>query len=363
MTSTRVLLAAATTLLSSSLLAQTTTPAVIPAAYAAVESPGSSTFPFAPAAGRVQQILRGSEITTGAEFIKSLAYRRDLDRQFPFQAIKIANASIEIGNCSLNPEKMSNSFNANRTAQMTQVFSGTLDIPTTMPSSSPPAPFAIKFGWSSGVLFAGVSNNLLVDLRMPGKPSGNNAYWFDAAVHGGVVRTYGAPCSFKLPQAYEFSIDPGGLKTGGQFRAECGVFSAAMPGTLIIGASDTSYAGASLPLNLTAIGAPACFLHTSMDVLLPFNTRQSGFTHASTYSVGIPNNPAFANLQLYAQPYYIEKGANPLDLVSLEAIAFTTISGAAPAPANMLTSTDANAATGAFLDAQGPASVLTQIGF
>jgi hypothetical protein len=74
---------------------------------------------------------------------------------------------------------------------------------------------------------------------------------------------------------------------------------------LVLGVSDTVWAGGSLPVSLAVLGAPNCQLFASPDTL----TFVPG-----PFALAIPNNPALATAQLFAQGVILEPVGSALGL-------------------------------------------------
>lgn len=81
---------------------------------------------------------------------------------------------------------------------------------------------------------------------------------------------------------------------------------------LLIGASNTNWAGLPLPANMTAFGAPNCFLRVSGEVIV---STPTGATGTGTFNVGIPNNAGLADAVVFAQYLVLDPPINTLDFV------------------------------------------------
>ena len=82
-----------------------------------------------------------------------------------------------------------------------------------------------------------------------------------------------------------------------------------------LGWSRTSSTAGPLPLDLTAFGAPACWLRSSVDM------RQLvlGSGTAATYSLALPNLPVLLGAQLFSQAFVLDLNANGLGVVMSDA--------------------------------------------
>ena len=86
---------------------------------------------------------------------------------------------------------------------------------------------------------------------------------------------------------------------------------------LLLGWSDTTWRGYSLPLDLAFVGAPGNKLYVSIDFRFP-GTTNAGGTTAKT--VTVPNNAAFDGRHFYMQWHVIDPLANPRGSVTSDYI-------------------------------------------
>ncbi len=91
-------------------------------------------------------------------------------------------------------------------------------------------------------------------------------------------------------------------------------------GILTLGFSDTSAGGAPLPLPLAGLGAPGCTLLSDPAVVVALLPGVA----SAPWSLPLPPTPAFAGLPLFAQGLALDVGANPLGLVTANALRFVT---------------------------------------
>jgi hypothetical protein len=77
------------------------------------------------------------------------------------------------------------------------------------------------------------------------------------------------------------------------------------------GWSKTQWGSISLPLNLGFLGAPACNLHASYDILIGSTSNSGG---VATTSFMIPNNVVYVGALFYNQAYVVDAGANAAGL-------------------------------------------------
>ncbi len=78
------------------------------------------------------------------------------------------------------------------------------------------------------------------------------------------------------------------------------------PSILLVGRSDRTWAGHTLPLNLAFLGAPKC------DLLAGIQLARSFFFGSLTFQV--PENPALLGVPFFHQALVLDKGANPAGL-------------------------------------------------
>ena len=83
----------------------------------------------------------------------------------------------------------------------------------------------------------------------------------------------------------------------------------------LIGWSSTSFAGGALPYDLTAIGMPGCWLRVSGELCEPV----VGSGNAATWSLPIPNAPAWIGASFFTQAVVLDAGANALGLTLSDA--------------------------------------------
>jgi len=139
----------------------------------------------------------------------------------------------------------------------------------------------------------------------PGVPTLDT--WAYEAITSGSADAFGQPCAITFGAQLEALTLP---YLGLPFTQELSTSSpAAAIGLIVFGTSWQQYNGLPLPLDLSSIGAPACFLQTSVDVV---NTvLLNGGTGTLTWN--IPNTPSAAGFQFATQGVVIEP-LSPLTL-------------------------------------------------
>ena len=83
------------------------------------------------------------------------------------------------------------------------------------------------------------------------------------------------------------------------------------PAALFLGASNVVWGAIPLPVNLTPIGMPGCFLRVTPDVVLSTSTDLFG---RARIAVPIPGNTAVLGGAFHNQYAVVDAGANPLGL-------------------------------------------------
>jgi hypothetical protein len=84
-----------------------------------------------------------------------------------------------------------------------------------------------------------------------------------------------------------------------------------MPAFLALGLSATSMGATPLPLDLGPHGMPGCFLRVSPDCVVSMTTTGPAAKGRSSYALPIPNVPALAGANLFAQWIVFEPSGSP----------------------------------------------------
>lgn len=339
--------------LAPSLTAQQTK--VLPPQYTSVEGPFGTAHPFGYTTSKSQQIWLGSAVTSSIALINGFKYRRDYGRgMYPAEPGRTYNnATVSIGTTTVAPDKMSTTYASNVTSPLTKILNkAKLSLPALPASTSQPEAFNIGLNWTTHYIFTGNQGHLILELDLPAT-LGKSNYIVDAAqVTGGgsgTVTPFGTGGSFSSPEAYKMSADAQSLAPGGAAVITCGNFSKSYTGTLILGLSDTTWMGNSLPFGLGVIGAPNNSLYVSMDFQVPFSTTPFGRGYQSTFSSAIPNGTPYAGVTFYSQAYYLDSFANNAGLVATEALRLTTAKGPTSPLTNMVANYVTTSTTGTFV--------------
>lgn len=98
---------------------------------------------------------------------------------------------------------------------------------------------------------------------------------------------------------------------GTTFHVQLGDAVANAPAVFVFGDSDQAWQGASLPLSLTALGAPGCSLRVSADITQLVATDAGG---AASVPVVVPNAPALLDAVFFEQFAVLDPASNALGL-------------------------------------------------
>lgn len=89
-----------------------------------------------------------------------------------------------------------------------------------------------------------------------------------------------------------------------------------MPVFLLIGFSRTTWSGLPLPFDFAILGAPDCFLRTSVLANLP----HAGVNGMATFTIPMTTDPALSGVALYSQMLNFDAAANPFGLTMSNAV-------------------------------------------
>ena len=266
---------------------------------------------------REQVLYDGAQIARTRAVITAVAFRRDCDRNKPFQARKV-HRRILADHCARIPDAISGTFAQNLGPGAVKVFeSSRVVFPPQPACAAGPAPFAAVFPFSKPFLYERKKGNLLLDILGKGNPSSWVEWTADAHAQfygtSGMTAPLGPGCKGKAGEYVDLSVSPYPLKLGGSLSLSFPT-NLARPGTLLawVGARCDRIGGTPLPLDLAFLGAPGCKLYTSLEILYVLQGSGSGFPGLS---LPIPRNPALALAQVYTQAAATAPGANQAGLL------------------------------------------------
>lgn len=128
----------------------------------------------------------------------------------------------------------------------------------------------------------------------------------------GSYQVFGTGCTGTTRTMPELGWD-GQPLIGNSMNVNLGRAPASGFALLTIGLSDTVYNSTPLPLDLSSIGAPGCFLRTSVGATLFAATDASG---NATAPVAIPASGALISVDFYDQWFVYSPGANSIDFIT-----------------------------------------------
>ena len=73
-----------------------------------------------------------------------------------------------------------------------------------------------------------------------------------------------------------------------------------------------------LPIDLGALGAPGCFVRTTVDATV----LVAGSNGTATFAFSIPNNTTLLGIQLFSQAFVLDPATNAMALTTSDAAAF-----------------------------------------
>ncbi len=264
-----------------------------------------------------QVLYDGARIARTRAVITAVAFRRDCDRNKPFQARKV-HRRILADHCAGTPDAISGTFARNLGPGAVKVFeSSRVVFPPQPACAAGPAPFAAVFPFSKPFLYERKKGNLLLDILGKGTPSAWREWIADAHAQSygtsGMTAPLGPGCKGKAGEYVHLSVSPYPLKLGGSLSLSF-TTNLAKPGTLLawVGARCNRLGNTPLPLDLTFLGATGCKLYTSLEVLFVLQGSGSGYPGLS---LPIPGNPALAMAQVFTQAAAYAPGANPAGLL------------------------------------------------
>lgn len=118
----------------------------------------------------------------------------------------------------------------------------------------------------------------------------------------------GCPGTGGIPSAH-----PSGNPTiGASFNVNLTYARPSTSAFLFLGASNSTWLGIGLPVNLSLFGAPNCFLRVSGDVVASIPV---GATGTGGFTLSIPNDTGLVGATVFAQYFVLDPPINTLDLV------------------------------------------------
>ena len=97
------------------------------------------------------------------------------------------------------------------------------------------------------------------------------------------------------------------------------------------------------------VGATNNKLYVSPDFMVPFSTVLNGRSYESRFRMAIPNGPAFAGVTFHAQGWYLDRSANPIGIVTTDALTLTTARASSTPVTNLIGHYDTTKTVGNFM--------------
>ena len=301
---------------------------VVPAPYGTSFGGSDNSIPFTWSPVRYQQVFVGTDLPL-AFTMGGLALRQN--ERGPIAHNITVDLEIRLGFTSRTGATMSTTFatNFDLGTPVTVVPRRTVLFPdqNATPPTNPAQflltiPFANTFAWVPTP-----GSNLLIDVTIYGNSFGNQIWGYPLDAAGGQTgRLYGSPAT-----ATTGTLEPNyGLvmsfveqthtavpvltsaetpQIGNQFPV---TVDQARPGAvalLLLGASNTSFGGIPLPLDLGTVGAPGCPLLASGELMQAVAINGSG---RGSFVFDIPNNIYMLGGRFYNQYLVIDPAANAL---------------------------------------------------
>lgn len=330
---------------------------VVPAAARTSEGYQLHGLPFGVPGFRTQLLVEAAAIAPNGALLQAIRFRGDRGFLIGFT---IPNVTVTLSHTSASTATVSPSFAANATGPGTVVFQGTVALPSYLTGGLQPRGFDIVLPLAAPFLFDASQGNLLIDVRADNPNLAPPTYWLDAAEPGGSTVAFGE--GGQLATFDTLALTVGGLALGVveavpplaltigrniDFRTE--LFATTPPGLLGLASSVLPQ-----PLDLTPAGAPGNRLYIDPEVLLPLVWTPTLFgTQEARITVSVPNDPALVGVLVYGQSAVLD-AANPLGLVTGNAVELRIGDPAAPALVRQVDSFDPDAVAGVLLDFAEP---------
>lgn len=255
---------------------------------------------------RIQVIIGASELVPLiGKSLTGLWLRRDTSWEEALPAAS-GHVAIRIGSSARSPSTAEPSFTTNLPSSLL-VFDGTVQLPAAPAVAEGSVSWSpdqtVRFAFRAPFSYTG--GDLALEFERTGTPS---TFWPADATEdqvSGAAVTIGTTCGPRASMQHTAGVGPSGLVVGRTARFHL-VGTPAAPAWLMIGAGLRS-----VPVDLTAFGAPGCALHVHPMTTLPtfLSNAADGFAgHGLTnVDVHLPPDPNLGGATLGAQ--FLEFGA------------------------------------------------------
>ncbi len=307
---------------------------VLPTSSATAFEPERTSLPFADRPTKTQQAFDGASIPFGTR-IDAIAFRRD--EEHPGAPSYTIDVEVVLGHTSTQPNQLGPVFATNFTGTPQVVLRDTsLSMPAISQIPAGPGQFDYVLPLTTPFITAtSPMNHLVVEISVFGHSRGSRSFglWFDAKAdfvnHVRVVDQVDTPpfggsgqiepiapamsLITSTPGAIAPRLDFGGsLALGDTFDI---TLRDAPPGAiyfLLYGVDDENIGGlVPLPIDLGLIGAPGCFLRTSIEAVVGGNANAAG---QAVEQFVVPTQPSTTGFEFFHQFFVSDPAANPLDL-------------------------------------------------
>ncbi len=307
--------------------------------------------PFGVPGFRTQILVEGPSVAPVGAALTGLRFR--LDRSsLPMAAGSVPNVTIALSETNVTVPNLGITFAANVTGTPTVVFTGTVQLPAHATGHAGPLPWDIVITFQTPFVFTTTNGNLLIDITGNNAPGGFPSHYLDAMQPGGSATQYGQAGD---NPSFDFlnlivhtgnSLDPRLISIGNVVEYSSTLSFTNPPGFLALGLLPTPG-----PIDLGFLGATNQFLHIDPLIFAWHSWTQTFIGYASTFQLGVPNDPSWIDNVIYAQSALLDATANPFGLILSHAVE-TRIGDNQQVflPMQQLDADDPTAATGTLLD-------------
>ena len=260
---------------------------------------------------RRADVFTPAAIGISAGVFKELAFRNTLTIA---NSSKSTNVTMWMSYTKADPGQLPPKFSMLKPSRKVQVFKGTVNLPLTGRVTQTWVPVKL----TTPFVYSKVFGNFLIEMQ--GKSATSSIWFMDATNHAidwtkGLGVRYGNTCrgtqtTVAMNQALRttHTSTPGGHINGYIW----GVNRGSKVVIQLLGFKRSS----PFPIDLTAAGAPGCWLNTSPDIVTPvpvsFNLPNYNL---ALWSLPLPNDPKISGAKINSQIIDIDKNANKLGMV------------------------------------------------
>lgn len=288
---------------------------VIPADRTNTEGFVSHQYPFSYSEVRFQQLWDGAELANTNAVLSGVEFRRDGASATANNA-RSWNYTVTAYETLVAPASMTTTWSNNRGANPgTVVLNGAINVPAGNPTYPTPQAWSIPLLFNLPFTFNRSNGHLLLEIEGNDPANLFDTWPVDAenlwrATRGDSVRVSAAACTggngarVTLGLSSATTLVLGGTLTVNMTNTTLTTFAN------WIGASNQTYQGLPLPLDLGLVGAPTCFLGADIAI------QQIG---GSAFAWPIPLVPQLENQVLFTQALGVAPGANAANFVTSDA--------------------------------------------